>query len=160
MDTKSLGIKLNKSQKLWLSELVKFYFKREKPDLITLRIVLNDNLEESFDYRKFDYRLVRSDGIPTLLGIWYDHPNNSILNYVDKVIINIRDTLKRMPTIKRLEAKTIAEKINTKPEIVEMCFDLIFSIGGFASSGSSSSGKPGFEVLRDLILMVEINFWI
>lgn len=148
MDTKSLGIKLNKSQKLWLSELVKFYFKREKPDLITLRIVLNDNLEESFDYRKFDYRLVRSDGIPTLLGIWYDHPNNSILNYVDKVIINIRDTLKRMPTIKRLEAKTIAEKINTKPEIVEMCFDLIFSIGGFASSDSSSSGKPGFEVLE------------
>jgi hypothetical protein len=29
-----------------------------------------------------------------------------------------------------------------------MCFDLIFSIGGFASSGSSSSGKPGFEVLE------------
>jgi hypothetical protein len=120
----------------------------QKPDLVALRIVLYENLEESFDFRKFDYRLVRNDGIPTLLGIWFDNPNNSILTYVDKVIINIRDTLKRIPTIKRLEAKAIAEKINTKPEIVEMCFDLIFSIGGFASSDSSSSGKPGFEVLE------------
>jgi|NGEPerStandDraft_6_1074524.scaffolds.fasta_scaffold09323_4 hypothetical protein len=77
MDTNSFGIKLNKSQKLWLSELVKFYFKREKPDLVALRIVLYENLEESFDFRKFDYRLVRNDGIPTLLGIWFDNPNNS-----------------------------------------------------------------------------------
>jgi len=55
MSPDSFGIKLSKSQKLWLNELVKFYFEREKPDLIALRIALYENLEESFDFKTLDY---------------------------------------------------------------------------------------------------------
>ena len=156
--TNSFGINLTESQKLWLKELVILYFEREKPDVIALRIALNDNLDALFDFRNFDFRLVRSDGVPTLFGIWFDNPKHSILTTVHKVIETIRDSLKINPTIRRFEAKEIAKQIKIKPEAVEMSLDLLFSIGGFATSGSSSSEKAGFDVIEVDDVDVIINY--
>jgi len=158
MNPDSFEIKLDKTQKLWLNEIVKFYFEREKPDLIALRIAVNDHLKESFDFRSFDFRLIRNDGVPTLFGIWFDNPEHKILITVHRVIETIRDSLKINPTIRRHEAKEIAKQINVKHEDVEMSFDLIFSIGGFATSGSSSSEKFGFEVIETDNVDVVINY--
>lgn len=158
MEKDSFGIKLSRSQKIWLKEIIQLYFGREKPDLIALRIALNDKLDVAFDYRNFDFRLIRADGNPTLLGIWFDNPENIILPIVHRVILSIRDSLKLNPVTRRYEAKEIGKLINVKPEEVEICFDLIFSIGGFATSGSSSSGKLGFEVIEIDNIDVIINY--
>ena len=77
---------------------------------------------------------------------------------VHKVIENIRDSLKINPTIRRYESKEIAKQIKIIPEEVEMSLDLIFSIGGFATSASSSSGKFGFDVIEIDDVDVVINY--
>lgn len=148
MNSQTFGIKLNQSQKLWLKEIVKYYFNKQKPDLIALRIILNDKLEEAFDFNKVDYRLIRSEGSPTLFGIWVDNPENPVILVVHKVIESIRDSIKANPTLRRFEAKEIASQINSQVDQIELCLDLIYSIGGFASSGSSSVGKFGLEVIE------------
>ena len=148
MNPNSFGVNLTKSQKLWLSEVVRLYFEGKKPDLISIFITISDNLDESFDFMNFDNRLIRHDGAPTFFGIWVDNSEHEIIIIVHRVLETIRNNLKANPSIRRFVAKDIANQIKAKQEDVEMCFDLIFSIGGYANSGSRSTGKQGFEAIE------------
>lgn len=151
-------VKLSKSQKIWLEEITKIYFERKKVDLIPLRVFLNDKLEKGFDYKNFDYRLIRQDSIPTLLGIWHVDPNHFIIQITDQVIKSIRDSIKATPSKRRFEAKEVADKINSDVSYVELSFELVSSIGGFWSGGSNTSGINGFQIIDIDNIDVIINY--
>ena len=69
MNQKTIFPKLSKSEKIWLEEIIKAYFKRVKIDMITLRVMLYNKLDKGFDYKKLNYSLIRNDTLPTLCSI-------------------------------------------------------------------------------------------
>jgi len=146
MTQSSSVLKLTKSENIWLEEIIKAYFKREKIDLITLRVKLFDKLEKDFDYKKLDYSLIRSDTLPTLSAIWLVDPQNPIIKTADNVIKYIRDFIVKNPTVRRFDSSEIASKLNYQSDDMDLCLELIYSLGGFFNSASGSSTRiNGFQ---------------
>jgi hypothetical protein len=77
--------RLSISERIWLKEIIKAYFKREKTDLITLCVKLSGKLKDDFDHAKINYKIIRNDTLPTLYSIAYVDPNNPILILADRV---------------------------------------------------------------------------
>lgn len=137
----SYSFKLSKSEKLWLQEIIKAYFKREKIDLITLRVRLSEKLENDFDHTKIDYKLIRNDTLPTLYSIEYIDPSNPILILADRVLTHIKELVKKNPSIRRFNSAELSSKLNYPGMDMDLCLELIYSVGLFFNSASGSSGK-------------------
>lgn len=138
MTQSSSLLKLTRSENIWLEEIIKAYFKREKIDLMTLRVKLFDKLEKDFDYKKLDYSLIRSDTLPTLSAIWLVDPQNPIIKTADNVIKHIRGFIVENPTVRRFTSSEIAAKLNYQNDDMDLCLELIYSLGGFFNSASGS----------------------
>lgn len=137
----STTFKLSKSEKIWIQEIIKAYFKREKIDLITLRVRLSDRLENDFDHTKIDYKLIRNDTLPTLYSIRFIDPTNPIFNLADKVLKQIKELVKKDPSIRRFGSAELSSKLNYQGMDMDLCLELIYSVGLFFNSASGSSGK-------------------
>lgn len=149
MTQKTLFPKLSKSEKIWLEEIIKAYFRREKIDLFTLRVKLYDKLEKDFDYKKIDYYLTRNETLPTLSAVWQIEPDNPIIKTADKVIKYIRDFIIKNPTVRRFDSTEIASKLGYQLNDMDLCLELIYSLGEFFSSASSSSTIiNGYQVVE------------
>lgn len=148
MNSQVMKIILTPSQKIWLEEIVNAYFKREKTDLITLRVKLHNQLGKNFDHKKLDYSLVRGENLPTMFTLYLLNPDNPILLTADEVIKNIRKFLIEYPTFRRFSATEIATRLNYKGNDMDLCFELIYSLGLFFNGASGSSKINGYEVIE------------
>ncbi len=141
--------KLSKSEKIWLKELIKAYFKREKVDRIALRVKLNKELEKGFDYSKLDYYLVRNDTVPTLAAIWLVDRDNLMLKTAEEVIKYIKNAINENPNKRRFDTSEIETKLSYTRDDMDLCFELIYCLGGFFDSGSSSTSNVyGFQAIE------------
>jgi hypothetical protein len=146
---KSNSFKLSKSEKLWLQEIVDAYFKREKIDLITLRVRLSDKLGDDFDHSKIDYKLIRNDTLPTLYSIGFIDPTNPILILADKVLKHIIELVKKDPSLRRFGSAELSAKLNYQGKDMDLCLELIYSVGLFFNSASGTSGKTfGYDFVE------------
>lgn len=139
MTQKTVFPKLSKSEVIWLEEIIKAYFERVKIDLITLRVMLYNKLDKDFDYKKLNYPLVRNDTLPTLYSIWLVDPENSIIKTSEEVIKYIRDFIIKNPTVRRITSSEIASNLDYNDVDMDLCLELIYSLGGFFNSASGSS---------------------
>jgi hypothetical protein len=139
MTQKTIFPKLSKSEKIWLEEIIKAYFKRVKIDLITLRVMLYNKLDKGFDYKKLNFRLTRNDTLPTLCSIWLVDPGNSVIKTSEQVIKYIREFIIENPTVRRITSSEIASNLNSSNVDMDLCLELIYSLGGFFNSASGSS---------------------
>ncbi len=146
---KAIGLNLSQSEKIWLKEIIKAYFKREKIDPISLRIRLNQKLDKDFDSKKIDYALLTNEVKPTLLAIWLIDPDVPIIFISDKVLKYIKESLINHPEIRRFEAHAIASNLNYDPGDMELSFEMIYSLGLFFNSASSPTNSiNGFQSLE------------
>jgi len=142
-------VDLTPSEKIWLKEIIKAYFNREKIDPISLRIRLNDKLDKDFDNKKIDYSLIINETKPTLLTIRILEPNNSILKTADIVLKHIRDLIIKNPDIRRFDSTTISSSLNYESDDMDLCLELLYSLSMFFTSASSSSNiVNGFQSLE------------
>jgi len=135
------SIKLSKSEKIWLQEIIKAYFKREKIDLITLRVSLDDKLENDFDHTKIAYTLIWNETHPTLYAVWIIDPSNKILILADKVLKHIKELVKKDPSVRRFNCVQLASNLNYPQNDMDLCTELIYSTGLFFNSASSTSDR-------------------
>jgi hypothetical protein len=143
--------KIPESDKIWIKEIIKNYFQRKKTDSISLLITLHDKLEKNFDPAKIDYRLLANDNIPTLPALLIVNPNNPIIELSNMVLWSIKKYLLDNQDIRRFEASDIAGKIGYTGDDMDLCFQLLFSLGKFFQSASTLGSKNfGYD-------FVEIN---
>jgi hypothetical protein len=144
--TGSNSIKLSKSEKIWLKEIIKAYFNREKIDLITLRIKLTDKLDNDFDHTKIPYSLITNNSIPTLFCVWLIDPTNQILVLADVVLKHIQLQIKKDPTLRRFRCIELASNLNYLQADMDLCIQLIYSLGQFFNSATSTIDRiNGFD---------------
>jgi hypothetical protein len=145
----SNSFKLSKSEKIWLKEIIKAYFRREKIDLITLRIRLSDKLGNDFDHTKLAYRLISNDTHPTLYSVWIIDPTNAILVLADKVLKHIKDLVKKDPSIRRFFSGKLSKDLDYTGTDMDLCLELIYSMSLYFNSASGSSDKTfGYNVVE------------
>lgn len=146
MTQKATFSKLSKSEKIWLQEIIKAYFNREKIDLITLRIKLTDKLDNDFDHTKIPYTLITNNSLPTLFCVWLIDPTNQILDLADVVLKHIQLQIKKDPTLRRFSCVELASNLNYLQADMDLCIQLIYSLGQFFNSATSTTDRiNGFD---------------
>jgi hypothetical protein len=146
---------LSSSEKIWLQEILKAYFKREKIDLISLRIKLFDKLDKDFDHTKIPYTLITNNSLPTLYCVMLIDPTNKILVLADQVLKHIQFKIKQDPTLRRFNCIELASQLNYSQNDMDLCIQLIYSIGLFFNSASSTTDRiNGFNQVE----VTEITF--
>jgi hypothetical protein len=128
--------KLSEVEKLWLNEILKLNFL--KVDLKSLKVKLWNNITKDFEPAKIDNRLVRDNRL-TLIGLWYVDPNNALFNHVSKTIEIIKDLIIKNPGINRIKATETASLAGITLTDAEIVLMLIYDLGGFFGSVSSSN---------------------
>lgn len=142
-------LSLTPSEEIWLKELIRVYFKREKTDQISLRIKLNDKLDKDFDSKKIDYSLITNDTKPTLFAIRIVEPDNPIIKTADNILKHIKDSLIKDPNIRRFDSNSISSRLDYKNDDMDLCLEMLYSLGMFFTSASSSStAVNGFQSLE------------
>jgi hypothetical protein len=141
IDSKSNSIKLSKSEKIWLQEIIKAYFNREKIDLISLRIKLFDKLDNDFDHTKIAYTLIKNDTLPTLYSVWIIDPTNSILVLANKVLKHIKELVKKDPSVRRFNCVELSSNFNYPQNDMDLCIELIYSTGLFFNAASPTTDR-------------------
>lgn len=139
--TNQSSIKLSKSEKIWLQEIIKAYFNRQKVDLITLRVSLSDKLDDDFDHTKIPYTLIINDTLPTLYCVWLFDPTNEILVLADKVLKHIKELIKKDPSLRRFSCVELSSNLNYPQKDMDLCIELIYSTGLFFNAASSSTDR-------------------
>lgn len=135
------SIKLSKSEKIWLQEIIKAYFNRQKIDLITLRVSLDDKLENDFDHTKIAYTLIWNNTHPTLYSVWIIDPTNAILVLADKVLKHIKELVKKDPSVRRFRCVELSSNLNYPQNDMDLCIELIYSTGLFFNAASSTTDR-------------------
>ena len=144
-------IKLNKSEKIWVTHLWRKIKNNEKISYRILRIELYEKLPLGFDPAKIDNRVVQYGGVEiTLLGIHLIDPNYRIIEKANSVLEAIKQLLLKDKDAETedIEAQSIAESTNLSASDVGIVFKLIGEYGGFWSSSSSNKDYYGYKSIN------------
>jgi hypothetical protein len=129
---------LNRSEKVWLSELVDTYLSGAPFDRVRIRVKLNKKLDPNFVSSQMDNRLfIRNDSTPSLWGIWHVDPNHRLLGLVDKVIRQIKKQLSEDSPKFEIDVETLSSSLGNTPGETVMALEQLTAMSDFWSGAQA-----------------------
>ncbi|HYX72841.1 MAG TPA: hypothetical protein VE732_08720, partial [Nitrososphaera sp.] len=88
-------IELAEPERIWLEAIYSRLLQNREIDTKAIKVELWDKLPRTFNPLEIDRRLLFNDRDITLLGIWHVDSDSHFIENTDKVILCIRDLLRK-----------------------------------------------------------------
>jgi hypothetical protein len=132
-------INLTDEQKLWISEILKYYLINKKPD--EGKILLNniDNFSPTFNSRDIDGHLYNNDPDKiNIYGIYCLDPNHQFIRQINAIIIHIKNVLVKEKVIPRtFTSEELSKELDIPEPQVKVCLKLSSEYYGYFNGFSN-----------------------